>query len=81
MPKASYVLIDHGAEDRIIVIGKKRSMIDLCASERVHMDGTQHVLTALYHSPLRSRARLPNVVLSLAGKGYCRVHPTFSSYM
>ena len=40
MPKASYVLIDHGAEDRIIVIGKKRSMIDLCASDRVHMDGT-----------------------------------------
>ena len=40
MPKASYVLIDHGAEDRIIVIGKKRSMIDLCASQRVHMDGT-----------------------------------------
>ena len=34
------MLIDHGAEDRIIVIGKKRSMIDLCASDRVHMDGT-----------------------------------------
>ena len=40
MPKAPFVLIDHGAEDRIIVIGKKRSMIDLCASDRVHMDGT-----------------------------------------
>ena len=40
MPKASYVLIDHGAEDRIIIIRKKRSMIDLCASDRVHMGGT-----------------------------------------